>query len=355
MRLLDTALGHPHKSFRSVHVGGTNGKGSVATKIAAALQAEGYKVGLYTSPHIRDVRERIRINGAMIGEEEAEAILERLFALGTDLSFFDWLTMLAFVYFKEQKVDWAVIEVGLGGRLDATNIITPEIAVITSIGFDHVHLLGATLEEIAREKGGIAKSGIPLVTGPSAAPFFPGAITVPSAPFFDQENSAIARAVLEKLSISLRSIERGLQARPRCRFEVMGNCVFDVAHNPDGFRKLLEALRLYFPGERWHFIVAFSKDKDWRACLDLIRPAASRITALKTGKERLEKPEVLQAHAPDIEIAGSIAEAVQEGMLNVISGSFYIMDSAALSQPGEYNNPHRKALQACRQEGAFPA
>lgn len=175
MKCLDKKLFHPHRSFRSIHIAGTNGKGSTAHKIAAALTAEGYKTGLYTSPHITRFNERIRIDGQMIADDRAETILDRILdeSGNLPLSFFDLLTSLAFVYFAEEKIDFAVIETGIGGRLDATNVIHPILSVITSIGYDHTHLLGNTLQEIAREKEGIVKPGVPLVAGPKAAPFYP--------------------------------------------------------------------------------------------------------------------------------------------------------------------------------------
>ena len=321
---LDEKLGRPHKSYRTIHVGGTNGKGSVSLKIAKALEVEGFTVGLYTSPHIFDIRERIQINGEMISEEDMLRLGE---CIPPSFGFFDTLTALAFLYFQEKKVDWAVIEVGLGGRFDATNVILPEISVITSIGYDHMHLLGNTLEEIAKEKGGIVKLGVPLVVGPTAAPFFLNAISTAPASFYDEENQAIARAVLEKLFISKTSIEEGLKKRPPCRFDVRGNVILDVAHNPDGFKKLIQALRLHFPKiSQFHFIVAFSKDKDWKSCLGLIAPLASKITAVRVCKSRLENPETLQSYNPQIAIASSLQEALKTGEMNVVCGSFYLMD-----------------------------
>lgn len=332
---LDRRLGSPHRFFRSVHVGGTNGKGSVSLKIAKALEAEGYKVGLYTSPHVTDVRERIEINGERISAKDMQRLIEPLFSYDLPLSFFDFATAAAFLYFKEKQVDWAVVEVGLGGRFDATNVIEPQIAAITSIGYDHVHLLGGTLEEIAWEKGGIAKTGIPLVTGPSAARFFPGSIAVANAPFYDLENQGVARAVLEKLSISESSIQKGIGKRPSCRFERKGNLILDVAHNPDGFQKLIEALQIHFPDiPKFPFVVGFSKDKDWKACLDLLAPIASSITALRVQKERLELPEKLREYNPSIRIAESMQSALKPEAVNVVCGSFYLMDEAIF-----YNRP----------------
>jgi dihydrofolate synthase / folylpolyglutamate synthase len=160
-------LNNPQQEFKSVHVGGTNGKGSTSHMLAAILQTAGYKTGLYTSPHLRDFRERIRINGEMISEEQVVSFVEKNKELIEQIepSFFEATVAMAFDYFARQKIDIAVIEVGLGGRLDSTNIITPLLSVITNIGYDHMAILGDTLELIAYEKAGIIKPGIPVVIG----------------------------------------------------------------------------------------------------------------------------------------------------------------------------------------------
>lgn len=166
---LDSLYGNPHRKFRTIHVAGTNGKGSVAHMLASVLAAAGYKTGLYTSPHLKDFRERIRINGEMMPESEVVSWVEN-YRINNDLwkiepSFFELTVAMAFDYFAKQEVDFAVVEVGLGGRLDSTNIITPEVSVITNIGLDHTNLLGETLEEIAGEKAGIIKPNVPVVIG----------------------------------------------------------------------------------------------------------------------------------------------------------------------------------------------
>ena len=179
--LLDEYFGHPHRNYKTIHVGGTNGKGSVTHTLAAILQAQGYRVGLYTSPHLVDFRERIRVNGKMISKKRVIDFVKTLSNSplkgekkkspfkgdleGLSFSFFELATALAFKYFEEQKVDFAVVEVGLGGRLDCTNIITPILSVITNISFDHVQFLGDTLPKIASEKAGIIKPGIPVCIG----------------------------------------------------------------------------------------------------------------------------------------------------------------------------------------------
>lgn len=164
---LDDHFGHPHKSYKTIHIAGTNGKGSCSHTLAAILQCAGYKVGLYTSPHLVDFRERIRVNGECISKERVVKFVEeeRSFFEPLHPSFFELTTALAFKYFEEQSVDIAVIEVGLGGRLDCTNIITPLLSVITNISFDHTQFLGNTLALIAGEKAGIIKPGVPCVVG----------------------------------------------------------------------------------------------------------------------------------------------------------------------------------------------
>ena len=165
--LLADYLNHPENSFKSIHVAGTNGKGSTSHMLASILQEGGYKVGLYTSPHLKDFRERIKINGKEISEEFVVEFIDehKLFFESNTLSFFEMTVGMAFDYFSKEKVDIAIIEVGMGGRLDSTNIITPEVSVITNIGLDHTQFLGSTLEAIAKEKGGIIKQNIPVVIG----------------------------------------------------------------------------------------------------------------------------------------------------------------------------------------------
>lgn len=165
--LLADYLNHPENSFKSIHVAGTNGKGSTSHMLASILQEGGYKVGLYTSPHLKDFRERIKINGKEILEEFVVEFIDehKLFFESNSLSFFEMTVGMAFDYFSKEKVDIAIIEVGMGGRLDSTNIITPEVSVITNIGLDHTQFLGSTLGAIAKEKGGIIKPNIPVVIG----------------------------------------------------------------------------------------------------------------------------------------------------------------------------------------------
>ncbi len=164
---MDTHLEHPHRTFKSIHVAGTNGKGSTSHILSSILQSAGYKVGLYTSPHLLDFRERIKVNGQPIAEKNIIQFIERHAAYfeSDQISFFEMTVGMAFSHFRERQVDYAIVEVGLGGRLDATNIIMPVLSVITNIGLDHTEFLGTTRTQIAKEKAGIIKSGIPVVVG----------------------------------------------------------------------------------------------------------------------------------------------------------------------------------------------
>lgn len=160
-------LGNPHKKFKSIHIAGTNGKGSTSHMLAAILQKAGYKTGLYTSPHLKDFRERIKVNGKMIREEFVTGFVQKTMNISEKIkpSFFELTVAMAFDYFEKEKIDIAVIETGLGGRLDSTNVITPVLSVITNIGYDHMNILGNTLEKIAAEKAGIIKKDVPVVIG----------------------------------------------------------------------------------------------------------------------------------------------------------------------------------------------
>ena len=189
---LDAVFNHPHRAYKTIHVAGTNGKGSCSHSIAAILQSEGYNVGLYTSPHLVDFRERIRVNGECISEKYIIDFVEneRSFFEPLHPSFFEVTTALAFIYFAEQNVDIAVIEVGLGGRLDCTNIITPAISIITNISFDHTQFLDNTLAKIAGEKAGIIKRGVPVIVGecvPETRPVFEAKANEIGAPIFFAE------------------------------------------------------------------------------------------------------------------------------------------------------------------------
>lgn len=287
VRKIQRLLGFPDRQFASVHVAGTNGKGSVCIKMAGALQAAGFKTGLYTSPHLDCYRERIRINGEMIPEQEVEKGLTFLFSLlegeNTPATFFEITTLLAFRYFAQEKVDIAVIETGLGGRLDATNVIHPVLSVITSISLDHTEFLGNTIEAIAQEKGGIIKERVPVVIGPhvpldSIHPIAREKISPCHQvrgyfKTFEEENCAIARAALESLpfQLSQQAIEEGLKKQQPCRFEVIEGAILDVAHNPDGISHLFDAIAHHYPDRPLRLLFGLSKSKDIEGCLKIIQ------------------------------------------------------------------------------------
>lgn len=195
---LDEHFGHPHQKYKTIHIAGTNGKGSSSHTLAAILQSQGYKVGLYTSPHLVDFRERIRVNGECVPEQYVIDFVEenRAFFEPLHPSFFELTTAMALKYFAEQKVDYAVIEVGLGGRLDCTNIITPILSIITNISFDHTQFLGNTLAEIAGEKAGIIKPGVPVVIGeylPETRPVFEKKAKAENAPILFAQDFDVTR------------------------------------------------------------------------------------------------------------------------------------------------------------------
>ncbi len=328
---MDKLFRHPHRNFRTVHVAGTNGKGSVSHMLAAILQKAGYKTGLYTSPHLKDFRERIRINGEMVPEQFVIDFVERFLemnkASALEPSFFELTVLMAFDYFSEQKVDVAVIEVGLGGRLDSTNIITPELSIITNISLDHTALLGDSLGKIALEKAGVIKRSIPVIIGethPQTSIIFEGKATENHAKilFADQilradysmisidqrqifnikssdgllfENLRLdllgkyqAKNVgtllcsvqeLQKMGweISTTNIRDGLENVTGLtgltgRWQTIGfnpRIICDTAHNEGGIREVVAQLR-QIPCKKLHFIIGMVNDKDIAGILSLL-------------------------------------------------------------------------------------
>ncbi|KAF1329845.1 Folylpolyglutamate synthase, partial [Globisporangium splendens] len=315
MKQLNAAFGDPASRYEVVHVAGTNGKGSVSFKIAKALERSGYKTGLFVSPHVACFRERIQINGTLISEEQVCETLSEIFNISAQLripaTFFEITTMLAFQHFAKENVDCVVLETGLGGRLDATNIVTPSLSVITSIGMDHMRILGNTVTDIAREKAGIMKSHVPVVIGPHApleimrdhasrlhAPLVQVPHDSAFVDDFNAENTAIAREAIvqlnelshragkSELSVDLESrrVVSALESRPPCRFQVFHivrpnsserkvTIVLDVAHNPPAIEKLVQLLSKRFPDKKFRFVCGFSADKDMRHVISTIASA----------------------------------------------------------------------------------
>jgi len=228
---LDEFFGHPHRQFKSIHVAGTNGKGSTSHMLASILQDAGLKVGLYTSPHLRDFRERIKVNGVEVSERYVVDFVEahkHLFET-VQPSFFEMTVALAFKYFAEEMVDIAVVEVGMGGRLDSTNIISPLVSVITNIGFDHTEFLGDTLAKIAGEKGGIIKDGIPVVVGEThveTSPVFEEIAKGRNAKLvFADQNYAVTETFLQEDGIQVFSVEdcTGVSAYRNLEVDLQGS------------------------------------------------------------------------------------------------------------------------------------
>jgi dihydrofolate synthase/folylpolyglutamate synthase len=326
---LSDFAGNPERRFKSIHVAGTNGKGSTSHMLAAIFQEAGYKTGLYTSPHLKDFRERIRVNGEFIAESFVVDFVRRISPLSEqmDPSFFEISVIMAFDYFAQQNVDIAIIEVGLGGRLDSTNIIIPELSVITNIGYDHMNLLGDTLTKIAFEKAGIIKPGIPVVVGehhPESAPVFEQRAHEERAPirFADKERyvtdwkygrhtldvevaTTPVAAAVEWYTLDLAGIyqthnlltvleavhnlrSRGWKLEPAVvrralkrvkhltglhgRWEIIQenpDVVLDVAHNEDGIRQLLRQIEVT-DHEELHIVAGMVNDKEITNVLALL-------------------------------------------------------------------------------------
>lgn len=297
-------LGNPETKFKSIHVAGTNGKGSTSHMLASILQEAGYKVGLYTSPHLKDFRERIRINGATIPEEYVIDFISihQPYFESNQLSFFEMTVGMAFQYFAESKVDIAVVEVGLGGRLDSTNIIIPEISVITNIGLDHTRFLGNTLAEIASEKAGVIKEGVPVVIGRNAeetSKVFVEAAKASQSPLhfaedcnrtlyssdlkgsYQKENIKTVLQTIDLIksngwNISEDNIKKGLQNVVKNthllgRWQILQEkpkVICDTAHNEDGLKIVMKQL-IEEKYDHLHIVLGVVNDKDLDAILPL--------------------------------------------------------------------------------------
>ena len=295
-------LKDPHTKFKSIHIAGTNGKGSVSHMLASIFQEAGYKVGLYTSPHLKDFRERIKINGQMIAKSEViqfvsknKTAFEKI-----DLSFFEFTVALAFHYFAYQKVDIAIIETGLGGRLDSTNIINPELSIITNIGLDHTNLLGDTIQKIAKEKAGIIKSNTPIIIGRNQEeikPIFQNIANEKKAPLkyatahnftadlkghYQQENintvvTAISEIQKKGWKITDKNIKDGLLNTIKNtgllgRWQILGQnplIICDTGHNEDGIKVVFNQIK-QTPHKNLHVVFGAVNDKDLDSILNLL-------------------------------------------------------------------------------------
>lgn len=370
IRMLCQHLGNPQEKFKSIHIAGTNGKGSVSHMLAAIFQTAGYKTGLYTSPHLYDFRERIRVNGDMIAEAFVLDFVEKQKNLIEEIepSFFEITVALAFGYFVEQEVDIAIIEVGLGGRLDSTNIITPELSIITNIGWDHMNMLGNTLQEIAGEKAGIIKENIPVVIGetvPETKPVFQQIGTARHAPvYWSEELVEIQRQhlgtgsltaefktsegrllqietdlagiyqvqnlrtvltavdVLKTLGWQLNDVTvRGALTEVKQKTGLFGRwdviqqeptIVLDVAHNENGIVKMVEHLK-QLSYHALHIVIGLVKDKEAEKILNLL-PADAHYYFTKADIPRALPAEELAEKAAACHLQGAAYANVNEAL-----------------------------------------
>jgi dihydrofolate synthase/folylpolyglutamate synthase len=373
-RALLAQVGAPHRLMPTIHIGGTNGKGSVSTLVAEALQEAGWRVGLYTSPHLVSFRERIRVNGAPITKEAVAAWVTKLRPAIEEhhATFFEASTAIAFADFAARGAEIAVIEVGLGGRLDSTNVVEPMVSAVTKVAMDHTKYLGDTLELIAKEKAGIAKPGVPFVVGESEPALI--AVLAESARRQDgkvvevgstkrwngalglsgphqQRNAAVAEAVLEALTAKYRPTPRQTaaafaRARVAGRLDRRGKWLFDVAHNPDGMRSLVAALKSGEYPRPIHALVSILGDKEWapmlveldrgidHGILTVAPTAAGRGWTTEWLTEWLHDPKRPKAGASwhlEPEFGRALRE-VQEGAGTVlVTGSFHTVGDVMLA------------------------
>jgi len=369
MERLMAVLHEPHRRFRSVHIAGTNGKGSTAAMIAAILAAAGYRAGLYTSPHLIDFTERMRVNGEPIPPDAAARLTERIqdAAAGLPVTFFEFTTAMAFQYFSDSTVDFVVAEVGMGGRYDATNVLTPRVSVITQIDFDHQAYLGDTIERIAAEKAGIIKPSVPVVTAadrPEAVSVIGNVCREWKAPLYrvgidvriegktpqrfgyrgirwslsdlscallgrhQLSNAGCALAALELLeqtgiSIGEEAVRRGLSSvRWEGRLERMppapsgATVILDGAHNPAGARVLrtfLEESRPSRPG-RLILVLGILRDKDIDGILAELVPIADEVIVTRPRYERAAPADDLKRHLEKYGVRVTAREPLEEAL-----------------------------------------
>ena len=386
---LDNYFGNPHKNFCIIHVAGTNGKGSVSHTLASGLQHAGYKVELYTSPHLKDFRERMRINGVMIPQSEVIGFVENNRKIIEEVapSFFEMTTLMAFDWFSRSGVDVAVVEVGLGGRLDSTNIITPFVSVITNIGFDHVQMLGNTLPAIAMEKAGIIKPNVPVVVGEThseTSGVFIAKAEELNAPIcfadtirsvvdicyrdgkqmfkvaksteveyetllldlmgiYQRKNILTVLATIDVLrrrfSISDTDVINGVQSvvtttglKGRWQQLAQKPATFcDIGHNEDGIREVVEQLKRH-SYHRLHIVMGMVNDKDLEKVMVLL-PKDAIYYFTNAAIERALKADLLQAKAAEFGLHGdcypSVAQAIEAAKQNATPNDLIYIGGSA--------------------------
>jgi len=396
-------LGNPQKKYSIIHVAGTKGKGSVASLCASALQAAGYKTGLYTSPHLWDYVERIQVNGEPISHAQLVELVEEIkpaVAKIPKLTTFEITTALGLLAFAKNEVNAAVVEVGLGGRLDATNIVTPTVSVITSLSYDHMAVLGNTLAEIAAEKAGIIKEGIPVVSAPQIAEALEVLervakekncplilvgedvkferltssldgqslrLSSPHSPLSDQphslaliipllgvhqvENAAIAYAALKTsgLSISDEAIRQGFaQVRWSARFELLRRdppVVIDSAHNRDSARRLRETLDEYFPDMPVILLFCALEDKDINGMLEELKPRLESVVATRADHPRAPSAEWMADQVRKVEIPVEAVEPAAQALeraLELAGAHKLVLSAGSVAFAGEVSSAWRK-------------
>ncbi len=353
--------GNPQESLRFIHVAGTNGKGSVCAMLDSILQAEGLRTGLYTSPHLVDFRERIRVGGGKISPEAVASGLTRLREIAETMSqpptFFEVSTALALLFFAQQRCDVVVLETGMGGRLDATNVVTPLVSVITPIDLDHTQWLGETLEEVAGEKAGIVKAGVPVVSAEQktearetlkkvaeslAVPLSFATTPVINFPIalrgeHQKANAALALLALQEagLSVGENAVRAGLRdvVWPGRFQEVDDRVILDGAHNPHAAMWLVQTWREVFPGEKPTIIFSALQDKDAAAILEILEPLAARFFFVPVRNERTDIPEkFLTLTSVSSRCFPSVGQAIEaaraeEGRI-LIAGSLFLVGDA---------------------------
>ena len=356
IKALTAALGEPQNFYKTIHVAGTNGKGSVCAMLAEILKAQGLRVGLFTSPHLESYCERIKINGVNISEKDFAEMIFRVKACNVTATHFEVLTAAAFEYFKERAVDIAVIEVGLGGTFDSTNIITPELSIITNVALDHENILG-DLENIARNKAGIIKEKIPVVTGATGKPLeiiravaseknsplyeitTPADVEINLRGEYQKINAAIAIKAAQLLGVDAEKICAALKRVEWAgRFEIIENSsgvyVIDGAHNPHGALALRESLDKNFPHGKRVWVFGALHDKNFDEMIKILFRAEDYVIVTPPDSERAASTEILCAtlrkyQIPCAAIEDNI-EAIERlknsaGDVKIIAGSLYLI------------------------------
>ena len=342
-------LGSPHLELKCIHVAGTNGKGSTCTMLASILQEAGYKVGLYTSPHIFEYTERIKINSQPISKDEFSVLFEEVFSIGINLTEFEILTVMMFLYFKRKNVEVVVLETGLGGRFDATNVIEESLcSIITQIDLDHTERLGKTKDEIAYEKAGIIKPNCPVITSMGYEAIRDradevNAMLLFSSPYVPQdfvdalalkglhqiENLALVLTAINFLfkNINEQTIKLGLmKVKNPFRFEYFPekNLIVDASHNPNGIKALRENLDYYYPNQARRFIFGCLKNKDYSKMMQILFREEDEVYLNEFEYPNACTYQELKGACP-VKNYKYEGQSLDLDKLNIICGSFYMI------------------------------